>query len=69
MLPHSGADTSWQKENVEKSKPTTKADAPKCVTKYGNIGISMLNPTMSMKVMPSIGRSLRIMLTRFFEPS
>ncbi len=60
-LPHSGAETNWQNENVAISSPTTNADAPKCVTKYGSIGISMLKPTMSMNVMPRIGRSLRIM--------
>ncbi len=43
------------------SMPTTNGDAPKCVTKYGSIGISMLKPTMSMNVMPRIGSSLRIM--------
>ena len=63
-LPHSGAETSWQNENVAISSPTTTADAPKCVTKYGSIGISMLKPTMSMNVMPRIGRSLRIMSGR-----
>ena len=59
--PHSGAETNWQNENVAKSTPTMKGEAPKCVTKYGSIGISMLNPMMSMNVTPRIGSSLRIM--------
>ena len=61
-VPQSGAETNWQNENVAMSRPTTNGDTPKCVTKYGSIGISMLKPTMSMNVMPRIGRSLRIML-------
>src|SRR5581483_3535156 len=59
--PHSGAVTSWQSEKVPKRTPTVNGEAPKCVTKYGNIGISMLKPMMSMNVTPRIGRSLRIM--------
>src|SRR5579871_6947963 len=50
MLPQSGAETSWQNENVATSSPTTYGEAPKWVTKYGSIGISMLNPTMSINV-------------------
>ena len=65
-LPQSGAETSWQNEKVATNSPTTTAEAPKCVTKYGSIGISMLKPTMSMNVTPRIGRSLRIMLARSF---
>ena len=61
-LPHSGPAISWHNENVANSNPTVKGDAPKCVTKYGMIGISMLKPTMSMNVMPRIGNSLRITL-------
>ena len=59
-LPQIGAETSWQSENVANRMPTTNADAPKCVTKYGSIGISMLKPMMSMNVTPRIGKSLRI---------
>ena len=67
MIPQSGAERNWQSENVAKSSPTTNAEAPKCVTKYGIIGISMLKPTMSMNVTPRIGSSLRIMLGRLFD--
>ena len=48
-------------------QPTTNGEAPKCVTKYGIIGISMLKPTISMNVMPRIGSSLRIMLGPLFD--
>ncbi len=61
MLPQTGEETNCESENVAISRPTTEAETPKCVTKYGNIGISMLNPTISMKVTPRIGKSLRIM--------
>jgi len=59
-LPQIGPDTNWHSENVENRMPTTKGLAPKCVTKYGITGNSMLKPRMSMNVMPRIGTSLRI---------
>ena len=62
MLPQIGPETNWQKENVESKRPTTIALIPKWVTKYGSTGSSMLKPMMSMKVIPRIGMSLRIIL-------
>src|SRR6185437_11230786 len=59
--PHSGAEMNWQSENVAKSTPTTNGEAPKCVTKYGSIGISMLKPRMSMNVISRLGSRFRIM--------
>ena len=43
--------------------PTTISGAPKCFTKYGIRGIRMLNPRISINVMPRIGSSLRITRT------
>jgi len=66
-LPQIGPETSWQNENVENSTPTTNGFAPKCVTKYGSSGMSMLNPKISINVMPRIGARRRI-TGALFEP-
>jgi hypothetical protein len=59
MFPHNGPATSWLSEYVAATHPTTMSVAPKCLTKNGSSGSSMLKPKMSMNVMPRIGSKRR----------
>src|ERR1700681_3749618 len=63
-LPHTGPAMSWHSEYVANTTPTVMSGAPNFMTKNGMSGIRMLNPRMSMKVMPRIGSSRRIKSAR-----
>ena len=63
-LPHTGPAISWHSENVANTTPTVMSGAPNFFTKNGISGIRMLNPRMSMNVMPRIGSSRKITSAR-----